>query len=117
MLLLAVTWAVWRRERPSLLLVSLPSGLGIAVVAALVAARTATLADAAATAMATVTTLVGAGALVTEGKQFADGSMIIGSPAKAVRQLTAEQMEALRQGARHYSDNARRFLAGLKKIG
>ncbi len=62
-LLLAVTWAVWRRGRPSLLLVSLPSGLGIAVVAALVAARTATLADAAATAMATVTTLVGAGAL------------------------------------------------------
>ena len=30
--------------------------------------------------------LVGAGALVTEGKEFPDGSMIIGSPAKAVRQ-------------------------------
>ena len=60
--------------------------------------------------------LVGAGALVTEGKEFADGSMIIGSPAKAVRQLTAAQIEALRQGARHYSDNASRFRSGLKKI-
>jgi hypothetical protein len=43
--------------------------------------------------------LVGAGALVTEGKEFPDGSMIIGSPAKAVRQLTPEQLEGLRQSA------------------
>ncbi|WP_137895942.1 gamma carbonic anhydrase family protein [Ramlibacter sp. 2FC] len=60
--------------------------------------------------------LVGAGALVTEGKEFPDGSMIIGSPAKAVRQLTPEQIEGLRRSARHYSENARRFRAGLKKI-
>lgn len=60
--------------------------------------------------------IVGAGALVTEGKEFPDGSMIIGSPAKAVRQLTPEQIEGLRQSARHYVDNARRFAAGLKKI-
>jgi carbonic anhydrase/acetyltransferase-like protein (isoleucine patch superfamily) len=56
--------------------------------------------------------LVGAGALVTEGKEFPDGSMIIGSPAKAVRQLTPEQMEGLRWSARHYVANARRFQAG-----
>ncbi|MES2423358.1 MAG: gamma carbonic anhydrase family protein [Pseudomonadota bacterium] len=60
--------------------------------------------------------LVGAGALVTEGKEFPDGSMIIGSPAKAVRQLTPEQIEGLRWSARHYVENARRFAAGLKKI-
>jgi len=60
--------------------------------------------------------LVGAGALVTEGKEFPDGSMIIGSPAKAVRQLTPEQIEGLRQSARHYVENARRFKAGLRKI-
>ena len=59
--------------------------------------------------------LVGAGALVTEGKEFPDGSMIIGSPAKAVRQLTPEQIEGLRQSAQHYIDNARRFKAGLRK--
>lgn len=60
--------------------------------------------------------LVGAGALVTEGKEFPDGSMILGSPAKAVRQLTSEQIEGLRQSARHYVDNARRFKAGLRRI-
>jgi len=61
--------------------------------------------------------LVGAGALVTEGKEFPDGSMIIGSPAKVVRQLTPEQIEGLKLSAQHYIDNARRFRAGLKKLG
>jgi len=61
--------------------------------------------------------LVGAGSLVTEGKEFPDGSMILGSPAKAVRQLTPEQIEGLRQSAQHYIDNARRFKAGLRKMG
>ena len=61
--------------------------------------------------------LVGAGALVTEGKEFPDGSMIIGSPAKAVRQLTPEQIDGLKLSAQHYMDNARRFRAGLKKLG
>jgi len=61
--------------------------------------------------------IVGAGALVTEGKEFPDGSMIIGSPAKAVRELTPEQIEGLRQSAQHYIDNARRFQRGLHKIG
>ena len=61
--------------------------------------------------------MVGAGALVTEGKEFPDGSMILGSPAKAVRQLTPAQIEGLRQSARHYTDNARRFRDGLQKIG
>lgn len=61
--------------------------------------------------------LVGAGALVTEGKDFPDGSMIIGSPAKVVRPLTPEQIEGLRRSAAHYVDNARRFRQGLKKLG
>ncbi len=61
--------------------------------------------------------LVGAGALVTEGKEFPDGSMILGSPAKVVRQLTPEQIEGLRRSAQSYVENARRFKAGLKKLG
>ncbi|WP_311222812.1 MULTISPECIES: gamma carbonic anhydrase family protein [unclassified Acidovorax] len=61
--------------------------------------------------------LVGAGALVTEGKEFPDGSMIIGSPAKAVRQLTPEQIEGLRKSAQGYVENARRFRSGLHRIG
>ena len=60
--------------------------------------------------------LVGAGSLVTEGKQFPDGCMILGSPARAIRQLTPEQIEDLKVNARHYRDNARRYQAGLKKL-
>lgn len=60
--------------------------------------------------------LVGAGALVTEGKEFPDGSLIVGSPAKAVRELSAEQIAGLKASAAHYVDNARRYSTGLKKI-
>jgi carbonic anhydrase/acetyltransferase-like protein (isoleucine patch superfamily) len=60
--------------------------------------------------------IVGAGALVTEGKEFPDGSMILGSPAKAVRELSAEQQQGLHLSALHYIENARRFKNGLKKI-
>ena len=60
--------------------------------------------------------LVGAGSLVTEGKEFPDGSLIVGSPAKAVRQLTPEQITGLQRNARHYIDNAVRYRAGLKKL-
>ena len=60
--------------------------------------------------------LVGAGSLVTEGKEFPDGSMIMGTPAKVVRQLTPEQIEGLRQSAKHYIANAHRFKNGLQKI-
>ena len=60
--------------------------------------------------------LVGAGSLITEGKEFADNSMIFGSPAKAVRQLSAEQIEGLKMISDHYIENARRYRSGLKKL-
>ncbi|GAP35735.1 gamma carbonic anhydrase family protein [Piscinibacter sakaiensis] len=61
--------------------------------------------------------LVGAGSLVTEGKVFPDGCLIMGRPAKVVRELTAEQIAGLQRSAEHYRENARRYRAGLKKIG
>ncbi|MGB6117342.1 MAG: gamma carbonic anhydrase family protein [Mesorhizobium sp.] len=60
--------------------------------------------------------LVGAGALVTEGKEFPDNSLIVGSPAKAVRELTEEQAARLKMSAKHYVANGRRFAKGLKEI-
>ena len=60
--------------------------------------------------------LVGAGSLVTEGKQFPDGCMILGSPARVIRQLTPEQIEDLKMSAQHYMDNARRYKTGLKRM-
>jgi carbonic anhydrase/acetyltransferase-like protein (isoleucine patch superfamily) len=46
--------------------------------------------------------IVGAGSLVTEGKEFPDGSLIVGSPAKVVRALSAAQFEMLGRMAEHY---------------
>jgi carbonic anhydrase/acetyltransferase-like protein (isoleucine patch superfamily) len=60
--------------------------------------------------------VVGAGSVVTEGKEFPDGSLIMGTPAKVVRELTPEQIEGLRMSAKHYMNNSLRFKNGLKKI-
>ena len=60
--------------------------------------------------------LVGAGALVTEGKEFPDGSLIVGSPARAVRQLSDEQIANVQHAAAHYVENARRYRAGLRRL-
>jgi carbonic anhydrase/acetyltransferase-like protein (isoleucine patch superfamily) len=60
--------------------------------------------------------IVGANALVTEGKEFPDNSLIIGAPAKAARTLDAAAAETLRTSALHYVANWRRFAAGLKRI-
>lgn len=60
--------------------------------------------------------LVGANALVTEGKEFPDGSLIVGAPAKAIRSLDAAAADRLRGTARHYVGNWRRFAAGLRRI-
>ena len=61
--------------------------------------------------------VVGAGALVTVGKEFPDNSLILGTPAKAIRTLDAAARKEFESMAPHYVDNARRYARGLKKIG
>ena len=61
--------------------------------------------------------LVAAGALVTEGKEFPDGSLIMGAPAKVVTQLSPEQLARIKYGAVHYVENAERHRTQLVKIG
>lgn len=60
--------------------------------------------------------LVGAGALVTEGKTFPDGSLIVGSPARVVRQLDERAIAGLTASAARYVANWRRFEAGLRAL-
>ncbi len=57
--------------------------------------------------------LIGAGALVTENTIIPDNSLVVGTPAKIKRVLSEEQIEGLRQNARHYKANAIRFGRGL----
>jgi carbonic anhydrase/acetyltransferase-like protein (isoleucine patch superfamily) len=60
--------------------------------------------------------IVGAGALVTEGKTFPAGSLIVGAPARAVRQVTQEERALLRASAAHYAEKAQRYAAELRAI-
>jgi carbonic anhydrase/acetyltransferase-like protein (isoleucine patch superfamily) len=60
--------------------------------------------------------IVGAGALVTEGKVFEPGSLIVGSPARAVRTLDDTASAMLRVSAQSYVHKAGEFSAGLRRV-
>ncbi|GAA6207590.1 gamma carbonic anhydrase family protein [Cognatishimia sp. WU-CL00825] len=60
--------------------------------------------------------LIGAGALITEGKEIPDGSLVMGTPGKIVRQLDDAAIQGLTKSAIGYQNNMRRFRDGLTKI-
>jgi len=60
--------------------------------------------------------IVGAAALVTEGKTFPAGSLIVGSTARAVRQVTEAERQLLRASAAHYAEKAGRYAEQLKPL-
>ncbi|SHM21392.1 Carbonic anhydrase or acetyltransferase, isoleucine patch superfamily [Roseovarius litoreus] len=60
--------------------------------------------------------LIGAGALITEGKEIPDNSLVVGSPGRVIRTLDEAAIEGLRESARHYQRNMRRFRAGLTPV-
>jgi carbonic anhydrase/acetyltransferase-like protein (isoleucine patch superfamily) len=60
--------------------------------------------------------LVGANALVTEGKDFPDNSLIVGSPARAIRTLDDDAIAILTQSALGYVENWKRFRKDLKPL-
>ena len=60
--------------------------------------------------------LVGANALVTEGKSFPDNSLIVGSPAKVLRELDESAAARLAESAVRYAANWRRYAKGLVEI-
>ncbi len=61
--------------------------------------------------------LVGAGAVVTEGKIFPPRSLILGAPAKVVRELTEEELERLKLNSAVYVYKTELYKTKLKKIG
>ncbi len=60
--------------------------------------------------------LIGAGALITGKMVIPDGSLVMGSPGKVVRQLDAQAINGLKLSALGYQKNARRFRAGLSEV-
>lgn len=60
--------------------------------------------------------LIGAGALVTEGKEIPDGSMVLGSPGKVVRELNAATIQGMTMSALHYQENMRHFRDQMREV-
>jgi len=60
--------------------------------------------------------LVGAGALITEGKKFPDNAIILGRPAKIVRTLTPEEIDKLALVSKEYVARAQHCRTSLKRI-
>jgi len=60
--------------------------------------------------------LIGAGALVTEGKEIPDNSLVLGSPARVVKELDDATRQALEKSGENYQKNGLRFLSELKPL-
>jgi carbonic anhydrase/acetyltransferase-like protein (isoleucine patch superfamily) len=57
--------------------------------------------------------IIGANSLIGEGKEIPDGSLVMGSPGKVVRELTDTQKKMLEASAAHYVHNAQRYARDL----
>ena len=60
--------------------------------------------------------LVGANTLVTEGKEFPDGSMILGAPARVARRLGDTELALVKMSSASYVQNRVRFRDKLREI-
>lgn len=57
--------------------------------------------------------LIGANTLITEGKVIPDNSLVVGSPGKVLRTLSAEEIAAMQANTAHYVENLQRYLNTL----
>ena len=60
--------------------------------------------------------LIGAHALIPEGKEIPDGSLVMGAPGKVVRQLDERAVRMLEASALHYVENWRRYVRDLRPL-
>ena len=60
--------------------------------------------------------LIGANALIPEGKEIPDGSLVVGSPGRVVRSLTAGEQRELGEISTHYVENALRYRESLREM-
>jgi carbonic anhydrase/acetyltransferase-like protein (isoleucine patch superfamily) len=60
--------------------------------------------------------LIGAGTMITEGKEIPDNSMVVGAPGRIVRQLSEPEFAMLRMASAVYVQNFKRFSAAMKAL-
>ena len=58
--------------------------------------------------------IIGANSLIAENKEIPDGSLVIGSPGKIIRQLKEEEIKAVKENAEHYVQNWKNFEKNFK---
>jgi carbonic anhydrase/acetyltransferase-like protein (isoleucine patch superfamily) len=59
--------------------------------------------------------LIGANTLITEGKEIPDGSVVMGSPGKIVREMTERDLSMIAGPAKSYQDRYRVYRDGLSE--
>ena len=57
--------------------------------------------------------LIGARALITENKEIPDNSLVMGSPGKVVRQVTENEIKAIKQNAIRYQNNWKKYVKSV----
>ena len=60
--------------------------------------------------------IIAAHALITQGKEIPDNSLVIGAPGRARREVSAEEVAHNSWSAQHYVANWRRYVKGLKAL-
>lgn len=60
--------------------------------------------------------IIGANALIAEGKHIPDNSLVMGSPGRVKREVTAAEVEGLRHSAEHYVHNFKRYLRAFEAL-
>lgn len=58
--------------------------------------------------------IIGANTLIPEGKAIPDGSLVVGTPGRVIRQISEQDRQMLETMAAHYVENGRRFREQLK---
>ena len=53
--------------------------------------------------------IIGANTLITENKVIPDNSLVLGSPGKVVREVTDEEIKQIKENAKHYVNNYKKY--------
>jgi carbonic anhydrase/acetyltransferase-like protein (isoleucine patch superfamily) len=61
--------------------------------------------------------LIGANSLIAEGKEIPDGSLVVGSPGKVVRQLSEAEIKHIHSASEHYVQKFKRYRETFKPDG
>lgn len=60
--------------------------------------------------------IIGANALIPEGKEIPDNSLVMGAPGKVIKNVSDAQIQVIQMSALHYVENWKRHKAGIQRL-